>query len=251
MTHHANTTPSASGNTTTAMETAAVRLRDSTAVLAALVASATLLPQPEPPRQVPGVALSTSPTKPAPTSVSSTTTTREPTTTPPPSPTPGPGRGRQRTDHNHPIGSDPSAGHGRAQDTNHGALDRWRHHQPIVTASSTTAGPHTTAPTSTVASTTTLVTTTTIAPTTWPTTSAPPTTTAPAATTTGPTTTGAATTTTGPVILPGSRPAGVSAATVGALLPILGLVYLLRGLVPHAGGTHARRRRASHPRRRG
>jgi hypothetical protein len=52
------------------------------------------------------------------------------------------------------------------------------------------------------------------------------------------------------VILPGSRPTGVSAATVGALLPILGLLYLLRGLVPQAGGTHARRRRASHSRRR-
>jgi hypothetical protein len=104
-----------------------------TAVLVALVASATLLPQPEPPRQVPGVALSTSPTKPAPTSVSSTTTTttppRETTTTPPPSTTSNPGRravsGPTTT---HPIGSDPSAGHGRAQDTNHGAFDRWRHH---------------------------------------------------------------------------------------------------------------------------
>ena len=99
-----------------------------TAVLAALVASATLLPQPEPPRQVPGVALSTSPTKPAPTSVSSTTTTgNRPPRLPIPHPRPRAGS-RQRTDHNHPIGSDPSAGHGRAQDTNHGALDRWRHH---------------------------------------------------------------------------------------------------------------------------
>jgi hypothetical protein len=49
----------------------------------------------------------------------------------------------------------------------------------------------------------------------------------------------------------GSQPAGVSAAAVGALLPILGLLYLLQALVPHAGGTHARRRRANHPRRRG
>ena len=123
--------------------------------------------------------------------------------------------------------------------------------QPIVTAPPTTAGPTTTALTSTVASTTTLVSTTSIAPTTGPTTSAAPSSTGPATTTTGPTTTGAATTTTGPVILSGSRPAGVSAATVGALLPILGLLYLLRGLVPQAGGTHARRRRASHLRRRG
>jgi hypothetical protein len=53
------------------------------------------------------------------------------------------------------------------------------------------------------------------------------------------------------VILDGSQPASVSPAAVGALLPILGLLYLLRGLVPQAGGTHARRRRANHPRRRG
>jgi hypothetical protein len=51
--------------------------------------------------------------------------------------------------------------------------------------------------------------------------------------------------------LPGSQPASVSAAAVGAFLPILALLYLLRGLVPQAGGTHARRRRANHPRRRG
>jgi hypothetical protein len=35
---------------------------------------------------------------------------------------------RQRTDHDRPMGCGPSAGHGRPQDTNHGALDRWRHH---------------------------------------------------------------------------------------------------------------------------
>src|SRR5687768_15371054 len=57
-----------------------------TAVLAALVASATLLPQPEPPRRVPGVALPTVPTAPAPTSASTTTSApREPTTAPLPS----------------------------------------------------------------------------------------------------------------------------------------------------------------------
>ena len=61
----------------------------------------------------------------------------------------------------------------------------------------------------------------------------------------------ATTTTTGPAFLAGSQPAGVSAATVGALLPILGLLYLLRGLFPQAGGTHARRRRPNQPRRRG
>src|SRR5215213_715110 len=65
-----------------------------TAVLAALVASATLLPQPEPPRRVPGVALPTSPAQPAPTSAPTTTTApRETTTAPPSSTTANPGRG--------------------------------------------------------------------------------------------------------------------------------------------------------------
>ena len=55
-----------------------------TAILAALVASATLLPQPEPPQRVPGVALPTLPTTPAPTSASTTTTgNRGPTTASP------------------------------------------------------------------------------------------------------------------------------------------------------------------------
>src|SRR5829696_1895468 len=54
-----------------------------TAVLAALVASATLLPQPEPPRRAPGVALPTTTAELAPTSTSLTTgTTTEPTTAP-------------------------------------------------------------------------------------------------------------------------------------------------------------------------
>src|SRR5919106_4459020 len=55
-----------------------------TAVLAALVASATLLPQPEPPRRAPGVALPTITTEPAPTSTSTsfTATTQKPTTAP-------------------------------------------------------------------------------------------------------------------------------------------------------------------------
>src|SRR5215218_4954103 len=57
-----------------------------TAVLAALVASATLLPQPEPPRRAPGVALPTVTTEPARTSTSTsfTTTQEQPTTAPPP-----------------------------------------------------------------------------------------------------------------------------------------------------------------------
>ena len=102
-----------------------------TALLAAVVASATLLPQPEPPRRVPGVALPTSPTQPAPTSASTTTTTapREPTTAPPPSTTANPGRravsGPTTTTRSAAAQAPATVG---AQDTNHGALDRWRHH---------------------------------------------------------------------------------------------------------------------------
>jgi hypothetical protein len=39
--------------------------------------------------------------------------------------------------------------------------------------------------------------------------------------------------------------------TIGALVPVLGLLYLLRGLLPQPGGTHARQRGAKHLRRRG
>jgi hypothetical protein len=85
--------------------------------------------------------------------------------------------------------------------------------------------------------------TTTLVPTT---TSQTPTTTTVASTTTGP-----ATTTTGPLILPGSQPASISAATVGTLLPVLGVLYLLRGLLPQAGGKHTRRRHTNHRGRRG
>jgi hypothetical protein len=94
-----------------------------------------------------------------------------------------------------------------------------------------------TAPTTTVAPTTTQPTTTTTEPTT---------------TTTEPTTTTELPTTTGQPILGGDQAATVSAATAAALLPILGLVYLLRGLVPQPGGRHAKRRqRAKHLRRHG
>jgi hypothetical protein len=219
-----------------------------TAVLAALVASATLLPQPEPPQRVPGVALPTLTTKPTPTSTSTTiTANREPTTAPPPSTTPDPGRRAVSgpTTTTGPVTAQaPATVGGTTPTTAPSVLAATT--QPTMTAPSTTAGPTTTAPTTTAASTTTLVTTTSIAPTTGPTTTTAPTTTGLATTTTG-----LATTTTGPVILNVSQPASVSAATVGALLPILALLYLLRGLVPHAGGTHARRHRANRPRRRG
>jgi hypothetical protein len=218
-----------------------------TAVLAALVASATLLPQPEPPRRAPGVALPTVPTKPAPSSASTTTTApREPTTTRPLSTTPNPGRravSRPTTTTGPATAQAPATVGGTTTTTALSVLGATTT-QPTVTGPSTTAGPTTTAPTTTAASTTTLGTTTSTAPTTGPTTTGP-------TTSAAPTTTGPATTTTGPVILDGSQPASVSPAAVGALLPILGLLYLLRGLVPQAGGTHARRRRANHPRRRG
>jgi cytoskeletal protein RodZ len=218
-----------------------------TAALAALVASATLLPQPEPPRRAPGVALPTVPTKPAPASASTTTTApREPTTTPPPSTIPNPGRravSRPTTTTGPATAQAPATVGGTTTTTALSVLGATTT-QPTMTAPSTTAGPTTTAPTTTAASTTTLGTTTSTAPTTGPTTTGP-------TTSAAPTTTGPATTTTGPVILDGSQPANVSPAAVGALLPILALLYLLRGLVPQAGGTHARRRRANHPRRRG
>jgi len=39
---------------------------------------------------------------------------------------------------------------------------------------------------------------------------------------------------------------------VGTLLPVLGVLYLLRGLLPQAGGKHTRRRRpTNHRGRRG
>jgi hypothetical protein len=53
----------------------------------------------------------------------------------------------------------------------------------------------------------------------------------------------------GPATLGGSQPAPASAATLGVLLPILGLLYLLRGLLWPPGGTHARQRRGKHRRR--
>jgi hypothetical protein len=59
-------------------------------------------------------------------------------------------------------------------------------------------------------------------------------------------------TATGQPILGGDQAATVSAATAAVLLPILGLVYLLRGRVLQPGGRHTRRRwRAKHLHRRG
>ena len=196
-----------------------------TAVLAALVASATLLPQPEPPRRAPGVALPTVTTEPARTSTSFTTT-QEPATAPSAASRPITTAGR-RTTSDAPLPSDTT--------------------QPPVTTPSTAPEPTMTAPTTTAVSTSSVESTTTLLTTT----SAEPTTTGPTTTSTDPTTTTtsieptttrSATTTTSPVGLGGSQPAGVSAATVGGLLPLLGLLYLLRGLLPRPGGTHAKRR---------
>src|SRR5215207_5766850 len=122
--------------------------------------------------------------------------------------------------------------------------------QPSVTAPSTSSEPTTTAPTTTAVSPTTEPTTTLLT-----TTSAEPTTTGPTTTSTGPTTstepttTGSATTTTWPMILGGSQPAGVSAATIWGVLPLLGLLYLLRERLPRPGGAHAKRRRTNRLRR--
>src|SRR5215211_1976984 len=206
----------------------------STAVLAALVASATLLPQPEPPRRAPGVALPTVTTEPARTSTSTSfTTTQEPATAPSPptsSPETTPSAASRpittagrRTTSDAPLPSDTT--------------------QPPVTTPSTAPEPTMTAPTTTAVSTSSVESTTTLLTTT----SADPTTTGPTTTSTGPTTTsteptttGLATTTTSPVVLGGTQPAGVSAATVGGLLPLLGLLYLLRGHLPRLGGAHAK-----------
>jgi hypothetical protein len=217
-----------------------------TAVLAALVASATLLPQPEPPRRAPGVALPTITTEPAPTSL--TTRTTEPTTTPSP-PTSIPDTKPSAT--SRPIttgGRDPTADAPGWSDTTATST----HATPGATSQLPVTTPSTaTEPTTTAASTTTTASSTTTEPTTTllTTTTVKPTTTGPTTTTTGPTTTQSVTTTTAPVILGGSQPAGVSAMTVGGLLPLLGLLYLLRGLLPRPGGTHAKRRRANRLRR--
>ena len=232
-----------------------------TAILAALVASATLLPQPQPPRRAPGVALPTSPTRPAPTAASTTTTgDREPTTAPPPATTPGPEQGaisRPPTTARPATAPAPARVGGATTGTARSSSDTTIT-QLTATAPSTTARPTTTAASTTAAPTTTLVpttsivsTTTSIPPTTGPTTTTlVATTTTVASTTTGPATT--TTTTTGPLILGGSQPASISAATVGTLLPVLGVLYLLGGLLPQAGGTHTRRRRPiNHRGRRG
>ena len=66
---------------------------------------------------------------------------------------------------------------------------------------------------------------------------------------TAPSTSSEPTTTTWPMILGGSQPAGVSAATIWGVLPLLGLLYLLRELLPRPGGAHAKQRRNNHLRR--
>jgi hypothetical protein len=207
------------------------------AVLAALVASATLLPQPEPPRRAPGVALPTVTTGPARTSASFTTTTiQEPATAPSP-PTSSP-------DTTPSAASRPITTAGRRATADAPLPSDTT--QPPVTTPRTAPEPTMTAPTTTAVSTSSVESTTTLLTTTSaePTTTGPTTTsTDPTTTTTGiePTTTSTDPTTTSPVGLGGSQPAGVSAATVGGLLPLLGLLYLLCGLLPRPGGTHAKR----------
>jgi hypothetical protein len=195
-------------------------------VLAALVASAALGPHdsaPPTPGQ-PG-ALSTFPAEPAPTAASTTTTRpRQPSTSRAPSTT--------RPDTTPLAASGPTTTARPATTGAPATVGRTTTTGP-VTFGATTSQPTVTAPTTTVESTTT---TTDLA-----------TTTDPATTTTDP-----ATTTTGQPILRGDQKASVSAATAAVLLPILGLLYLLRGLLPQPGGTHARQQRgAKHLRRRG
>ena len=216
-------------------------------VLAALVASAALVPHdpasPTPGRPPGGVALSTFPAEPTPTSASTTTARpREPSTSLAPS-TSSPDTARVAASGPattaRPATTGVPATVGRTTTTEAPSPSGATTTEPTVTAPTTTVEPTVTAPTSTVEPTTTLL----------PTTSAEPTTTQP--TTTEPTTTEPATTTTGPPILRGDQPAPGSGATAGALVPVLGLLYLLRGLLPQPGGTHARQRGAKHLRRRG
>ena len=211
-------------------------------VLAALVASAALVPHdpapPTPGRPPGGVALSTFPAQPAPTSASTTTTRpREPSTSRTPSTT--------TPDTARVAASGPATTARPATTGVPATVGRTTTTGAPSTSGATTTEPTVTAPTTTVEPTTTLL----------PTTSAEPTTTQPTTTeptTIQPTTTEPATTTTGPPILRSDQPApGSGGATAGALLPVLGLLYLLRGLLPQPGGTHARQRGAKHLRRRG
>jgi hypothetical protein len=129
--HHAYTTPSASGNTTTALETAVVRLRANHGSagrhgglghLAAPVRTAT----PRTRRRTADVANTASP---------DVRVDHHHHCAPGNDHRASPfhhceswAASRQRTDHDHRTDHGPSAGHGRPQDTNHGALDCWRHH---------------------------------------------------------------------------------------------------------------------------
>jgi hypothetical protein len=174
-------------------------------VLAALVASAAVVPHdpaPPTPTRAPGGTPATVPAESAPTSAS-TTRPPQPSTTRTPSPTqPATAPLAQPA----PSGTPPAVG----RTTITGAL---------TTFGATTTQPMVTAPTTTVA----------------------------------PTTTEPTTTTTGQPILRGDQAATVSAATAAVLLPVLGLVHLLRGLLPQPGGRHAtkRQQRAKHLCRRG
>jgi hypothetical protein len=137
-----------------------------TAVLAALVTSATLWPQPSPPRRVPTLVLPAVQAEPATRSASTLTINpREPTTAPTlstptsdtvplavsrPTTTPGPARTQAPA----------TAGTTRITE----ALDRWRYHHPAPVTTPTTP----TAPTTTTAPTTSLATPASTEPTTGP-----------------------------------------------------------------------------------
>jgi hypothetical protein len=169
------------------------------AILAAVVASATLTPRQSPP---PGGALPTLPAEPAPTPTATTT---------------APGYGPV------PAGVAATVG-GTTMTTGARSTFGVTTPPPSVTASTATVEPSITAPATTVQPTTTVE----------PSTTAPTTTVQPS--TTAPTTTAQPSTT-------------APSTTVGVLLPVLSLLYLLRGLLPQPGGRHAKRR-AKHLRRR-
>src|SRR6266540_6560169 len=122
--HHVDVTPSAAdvarplapSDVTVALETRAGCVRATTAVLAALVTSATRSPQPPPPRRAPTLVLPAVQAEPATRSASTPTTGPRESTTAPTLSTPHPrhrAAGRQRADHHSSTGHGPSPGHRR------------------------------------------------------------------------------------------------------------------------------------------
>jgi hypothetical protein len=127
MMHHANTTPSASGNTTTPLEAAAVRLRahhDDPGRRGGLghPAAPARTAAPGTQRRAADLADQSS------TNVDHRSPPGADQRASPIHHSRPRAGSHQRTDHDRPTGHGPNAGRGRRHDHHHGALDRWRHH---------------------------------------------------------------------------------------------------------------------------